>query len=162
MIRQAIKAAQLRRDPYLRMVLASDGVADGAIVVAVVNTILMVPFLMDGIPLFTAARVILSGMFSWIILSGLVYLIGRKLLEGYGSFPGVMAATSIGYPVLLSALILAPFVDPNTAQLIVSAWLVLTIWVAAQVALELPREKAALAAIGGWVAYVVIQAVFRI
>lgn len=162
MIQLAIKAAQLRRDPYLRMVLAGDGVADGAIVVAVVNTILMVPLLVDGIPLFTAARVILSGMFSWIILSGLVYLIGRRMLEGYGSFPGVMAATSIGFPVLLVALVLAPFVDPFTAQLIVSAWLVLTIWVAAQVSLELAKDKAAMAAVGGWIAFVVIRAIFRI
>ena len=143
------------------MVVASDGVADGAMVVAFVWAILMTPHVIDGVPLLTAARIILSGMFSWIIQSGLVYLIGRRLLEGYGSFPGVMAATSIGTPVLLSSLALAPFVDPNTAVLIVSVWLVLTLWMAARVALELSPDKAALAAVGGWAAYFFIQLIFR-
>ncbi len=143
------------------MVVASDGVADGAIVVALVYAILMTPLVIDGIPLFSAARLILSGMFSWIILSGLVYLIGRRLLEGYGSFPAVMAATSIGIPVLLASLGLAPFVDPFAARLIVSVWLMLTLWMAARVALELSRDKAALAAGGGWAAFVVVSAIFR-
>lgn len=143
------------------MVLAPDGVADGAIVVAVVWAILMTPLVVDGVSLISAARLLLSGMFSWIILSGLVYLIGRHLLEGYGSFPGVMAATSIGHPVLLASLVLAPFLDPFTSRLVVSAWLVLTVWMAARIALDLANEKAAMAAVGGWVAFIVVSAIFR-
>lgn len=161
MIKRAIDAAFLRRDPYLYMVVAADGVADGAVVVALVYAILMTPLVVDGVSVISAARLVLSGMFSWIILSGLVYLIGRHLLEGYGSFPGVMAATSIGTPVLLVSIALSPFVDPFTARLVVSIWLVLTVWVAARVALELAAEKAALAAVGGWVAFFVVSAVFR-
>lgn len=161
MIRRAINAAFLRRDPYLYMVLARDGVADGAIVVAVVYALLMTPLVLDGISVISAARLVLSGMFSWIILSGLVYLVGRHLLDGYGSFQGVMAATSIGTPVLLASIALAPLVDPFTARMIVSAWLVLTLWVSARVALELSNDKAALAAIGGWVAFIVVSAIFR-
>ena len=162
MIRRAIDAALLRRDPYLHMVVARDGVADGAIVVATVYAILMIPIVLDGAQLFTAIRVVLSGLFSWIILSGLVYLVGRHLLEGYGSFPGVMAATSIGTPVLLASLLLAPVLDPFPARLIVSVWYVLTLWMAARVSLELSARHAALAAIGGWLAFVVVSAIFRI
>ena len=161
MIRRAINAALLRRDPYLYMTLATDGVADGAIVVASVYALLMTPLVIDGVSVISAARLVLSGMFSWIILSGLVYLVGRHLLEGYGSFPGVMAATSIGTPVLLASIALAPFVDPFTARLIVSVWLVLTLWMAARIALDLSPEKAALAAVGGEVAFIVISALFR-
>lgn len=161
MISRAIQAALLRRDPYLHMVLARDGVADGAIVVAVVYALLMTPLVLDGVSVISAARLILSGMFSWIILSGLVYLVGRHLLEGYGSFQGVMAATAIGTPVLLASIALTPFVAPFTARTIVSVWLVLTLWMAARVALELSVERAALAAIGGWVAFLVVSAIFR-
>lgn len=162
MIIRAINAALLRRDPYLRMVLARDGVADGAIVVAAVYAILMVPVVFGGVALFPAVRLVLSGLFAWIILSGLVYLIGRHAFEGYGSFPGVMAATSIGTPVLLASLLLAPFVDPFPARLIASTWYVLTLWVAARVALELDADKAALTALGGWVAYLVVSAIFNV
>ncbi len=37
----------------------------------------------------------------------------------------------------------------------------LTLWMAARVALELSRDKAALAAGGGWAAFVVVSAIFR-
>jgi hypothetical protein len=161
-ISRIVNAALLRRDPYLYMVVARDGVADGAIVVAAVYGILMIPFLLDGVAVFSAIRLVLSGLFAWIILSGLVYLIGRHAFEGYGSFPGVMAATSIGTPVLLASLALAPFVAPFTGRLVVSAWYVMTLWVAARVALELESDKAALAALGGWMAYLVVSALFRI
>ncbi len=160
-IRRAIDAALLKREPYLVMVVRPDGVADGAIVVAVVHALLMIPWVLDGIGVLTATKVILYGILNWIILSGLVYLIGKYLLEGDGSFPGTMAATSIGYPVLLVGILLAPFAPPLRAQLIVSAWLVATVWVAARVALELSKARAAAAAVGGWVAFVVVSLILR-
>ena len=152
----------LRRNPYLHMVLARDGVADGAIIVAVVHFLLIAQYVPDGLSILLAARLILSGLVAWIILSGLVYLIGRHALEGYGSFQGTMAATSIGQPVLLASLLLAPVMDPYPAQLLVSIWLVATIWVAARVALELDGGRAAIAAIGGWFAYLIVASIFRV
>lgn len=161
MIKRAIDAALLRREPYLVMVVRPDGVADGAMVVAIVHALLMIPLVIDGIGVLTAARVILYGLVNWIVLSGLVYLIGKYFLEGDGSFQGTMAATSIGYPVLLAAIILAPFLRPLQAQLIVSIWLVATVWMAARAALDLPMARAAAAAVGGWVAFVVVSLLFR-
>lgn len=162
MIRHAIDAALLRRNPYVHMVVAADGVADGAIVVAVVHAILMIPFILAGAGVLAAAQLILSGLVGWILLSGLVYLIGRHALEGYGSFPGTMAATSIGQPVLLATLLLSRVIAPYPALLAVSVWLVLTIWVAARVALELNAGRAAIAAVGGWFAYLIVISIFRI
>jgi len=162
MIRHAIEAALLRRNPYLHMVLAADGVADGAIVVAAVHAILMIPFVLAGAGVLAAASLILSGLVGWILLSGLVYLIGRHALEGYGSFQGTMAATSIGQPVLLAALVLSRLIDPFPALLLGTVWLVLTIWMAARVALELDAGRAAIAAMGGWFAYLIVISIFRI
>lgn len=162
MIRHAIDAALLRRNPYLRMVIARDGVADGAMVVAAVYAILMIPALLDGFGPFVALRVVLRGVVGWIVLSGLVYLIGRHALEGEGSFPGTMAAVSIGIPVMLTSLLLTPFMSVLAAELIVSVWLVATIWVAARVALELDSGRAAIAALGGWAAFVVVASIFRL
>ncbi|MBI5158365.1 MAG: YIP1 family protein [Acidimicrobiia bacterium] len=161
MIKRAIDAALLRREPYLVMVVRPDGVADGAMVVAIVHALLMIPLVIDGIGVLTAAQVILYGLVNWIVLSGLVYLIGKYFLEGDGSFPGTMAATSIGYPVLLAAIVLAPFLRPLQAQLIVSIWLVATVWMAARAALDLPKARAAVAAVGGWAAFVVVSLLFR-
>lgn len=161
-IRHAFDAALLRRNPYLRMVVAPDGVADGAMVVAAVHAILAIPFVIGGAGVLDAATLILSGLVGWILLSGLVYLIGKHALDGYGSFPGTMAATSIGQPVLLIALLLSRLIDPFDAILSVSVWLVLTIWVAARVALELDAGRGAIAAVGGWFAYLLVISLFRI
>lgn len=161
MIKRAIDAALLKREPYLVMVVRPDGVADGAIVVAVVHALLMIPLVLDGIDVLVAARLILYGLVNWIVLSGLVYLIGKHFLEGDGSYPGTMAATSIGYPVLLAAIVLAPVLHPLQAQLIVSIWLVATVWMAARAALDLPKVRAAAAAVGGWVAFVVVSLLLR-
>ena len=161
MIKRAFDAALLKREPYLVMVVRPDGVADGAIVVVVVHALLMIPLIIEGIGVLPATRVILYGLVNWIVLSGLVYLIGKYLLEGDGSYPGTMAATSIGYPVLLAAIALAPFVTPLQAQLIVSVWLVATVWVAARAALDLPKARAAAAAVGGWAAFVVVSLLLR-
>lgn len=161
MIRRAIDAALLKREPYVVMVVRPDGVADGAMVVAAVHALLMIPLVLDGIGVIDAARVILYGLVNWIVLSGLVYLIGKYFLEGDGSYQGTMAATSIGYPVLLAGILLAPFVAPLQAQLIASVWLVATVWMAARAALELPAVRAAAAAVGGWAAFVVVSLLLR-
>ncbi|OFW53122.1 MAG: hypothetical protein A2146_09380 [Actinobacteria bacterium RBG_16_67_10] len=162
MLTNAIRAALVRRDPYVRMVVAVDGVADGAIIVAVTNLVLVVLYLGGDFEAFVIVRVILDGLIGWIVLSGMVYLVGRRLLDGYGSFPSTMAATSIGYPVVLSALVLRFVVDPYWAVQLSSLWLVVTVWMAARVALELDARKAAIAAVLGWVAYLIVRTVFRV
>lgn len=144
------------------MVVASDGVADGLIVVALTNLILVLLYLGGDFEAFFVVRVVLDGLIGWILLSGMVYLVGRHLLQGYGSFPATMAATSIGYPVVLSALALRFVVEPYWAVQLSSLWLVLTVWMAARVALELDGRKAAVAAILGWVAYLVVRTIFRV
>jgi len=158
----ALKAAFLRRDPYLRMVVASDGVADGAMIVAAVYAALVLIHLGDGFSGFLLVRVVLDGLFKWIVLSGLVYLAGRHLLEGDGSFPSTMAATSIGFPVILLALALRLVVSVDQAEFLASLWLMLTTWVAARVALELDPGRAAVAAGLGWAGYLIILQFFSV
>ena len=153
------RAARLQRDPYLRMTLSNDGVADGAMIVGGVHLALAVPALVRGLDLITVVRFVLSGMFGWLILSGLVYLIGRHMLEGYGSYQGMMAASSLAYGPLLLAIPIALFIDVGFASLIPSVWLLACIWMAAQQALELDRQNAALAAIGGYAAWVILQTI---
>jgi hypothetical protein len=161
-IHNAVGAALLRRDPYLRMIFASDGVADGALIVGAVYLIVVLLYLGTGFEGFTVVRVVLGGLMGWIILSGFVYLAGRHLLEGDGSFPTTMAATSIGYPVLLFSLPLRIVVSPFWATQIASLWLVLTVWMAAKVALELDGARAAVAAVLGWVAYLALSTLLRV
>ena len=156
MIRTVLRGAALRRDAYLRMVLSSDGVADGLLIVGAVQV--LVGFLIRGRGLGVIDRVaiVLSGIFGWVILSGLIYLIGKHLLSGFGSFPGVTAAAALAFPPTLVAIPLSYLVSGRTASLIASAWMVACLWMAARVALDLPAGKAVLAAGGGWFAWLLL------
>jgi hypothetical protein len=158
MIRHVVRAALLRRDPYLRMVLAPDGVADGLIVVGVTYLVLGGVWMWgQGLDVIDLVRFILGSLVGWIVISGLVYLIGKHLLGGYGSFPGVAAAAGLGHPPMLSALALSLVVSPLTALRVAAVWLLLCHWMAARVALELSEGRAALAAAGGYAGWLVVS-----
>jgi hypothetical protein len=156
-----LRGAFLRRDAYVRMVLAPNGAADGLMIVAGVYLLRILVAVFQDVGVVAALRFAVGGVIGWIILSGLVYLIGRHLLEGYGSFPGVLAAASLGFPPLLLAIPLTLVISPLGADLVVSAWLVACLWVAARVALELEPEKAIVAAAGGWACWIVVMYLFH-
>ena len=153
MLRVILSGVALRRDAYLRMVLAPDGVADGAMVVSGVYLLLAVPGIFRGAGLLALVWSVIGGVFGWAILAGLVYLSGRYLLEGDGTFPGVAAASALAFPPLLMALVLRLVLGPFLALLAASVWSLACLWQAARVALELAPGRAALAVAvgyGGW------------
>ncbi|MBN2113279.1 MAG: YIP1 family protein [Acidimicrobiia bacterium] len=158
MLRVILRGLVLRRDAYLRMVLAREGVADAALVVAVVYLLLAVPGLLGAASLLGAVRFVVSGVFGWVVLSGLTYLAGRHVLEGDGTFPSVMAAAGLAFPPLLLSLAMRPFLPPLAALALASAWLLACLWQAARVSLDLSPGKAAAAAAGGYGGWLVLAA----
>jgi len=156
MIRTILRGATLRRDAYLRMVLSSDGVADGLLIVASVQVLVGLLIQGRGLGVLVRVSMVLGGIFGWVILSGLIYLIGKHVLTGYGSFPGVAAAVSLAFPPTLVAVPLSFLVTTRQAGLIASAWMVACLWMAARVALDLSPDRAVLAAGGGWIAWLIL------
>ncbi|MFH1329045.1 MAG: YIP1 family protein [Actinomycetota bacterium] len=148
----------LRRQAYLRMVLAREGVADAAMVVAVVYLVLAVPGILGTSGLLAVAAFVVGGVFSWVALSGLTYLAGRHVLEGDGTFPSVMAATGLAFPPLVVSLLLRPFLPPRVALAASSAWLLACLWQAARVSLDLSPARAAAAAAGGYGGWLALSA----
>lgn len=162
MMRAILRGALLRRDAYVRMVLMPDGPADGFMIVVGVYLLQALVAVFRRTDIIPALLFTLGGVFGWIVLSGLVYVIGRHLLHGFGSFPGVVGAASLGFPPLLLAIPLSFVFSPSTANLILSAWLVACLWMVARVALELEPEKAIVAAAGGWAAWLVVMYLFHL
>jgi len=158
MLRVILRGLLLRRDAYLRMVLAREGVADAALVVAVVYLLLALPGLLGPTSLLGAVRFVVSGVFGWVVLSGLTYLAGRHVLEGDGTFPSVMAAAGLAFPPLVLSLAVRPFLPPLSALALASAWLLACLWEAARVSLDLSPGKAAAAAAGGYGGWLVLTA----
>jgi hypothetical protein len=158
MLRAILQGLVLRREAYLRMVLAREGVADAALVVAVVYLLLAVPGILGSAGLVATAGFVVGGVFGWIVLAGLTYLTGRHVLEGDGTFPSVMAASGLAFPPLLLSLALRPFLPALVALAAASAWLLACLWQAARVSLDLSRATAAAAAAGGYGGWLVLSA----
>ena len=158
MLRVILEGLILRRRAYLRMVLAGEGVADAALVVGVVYLLLAVPGLLGSTGLLAAAWFVVSGVFGWVVLSGLTYLAGRHVLEGDGTFPSVMAAAGLAFPPLLVSLALRPFLPPLGALAVASGWLLACLWQAARVSLGLSPGRAAAAAAGGYGGWLALSA----
>jgi hypothetical protein len=158
MLRVILQGLALRRGAYLRMVLAGEGVADAALMVAGVYLLLAVPGLLGSSGLLATAWFVVSGVFGWVVLAGLTYLAGRHVLEGDGTFPSVMAATGLAFPPLLVSLALRPFVPAFPALAAASAWLLACLWQAARVSLGLSPARAAAAAAGGYGGWLALSA----
>ena len=158
MLRQVFRAATFKRDAYLRAVLSRAGVADGVIIVAVVYLVLAVALRpIDGFDLIEYARVVLNGAFSWLILSGMIYLVGRHLLEGEGSWQGVLAMAALAHPVLLAVLVTRMALVSFLALLLGTVWFLAILVAGTRVALSLALEKAVLAVAGGYVLWLVLS-----
>jgi hypothetical protein len=162
MLRTILRGAVMERDAYLRMVLAPEGVADGALIVGVVYLLLTVPTILGGAGLVAAAWFVVGGAFGWVVLSGLVYLAGRYLLSGDGTFPSVMAAASLAFPPLLTALALRPLLGSQDALLAASVWLLACLARSARVSLDLSVSRAVLAAGLGYLGWLLLSALTSI
>lgn len=149
MLRQILGAMRFRRDAYLRAVLSANAVADGLIVVTLSWVVLGVA-VAGSADLLLYARWIVNGLFSWIVLSGAIYLLGRYVLEGYGSFPGVMAVTALAHPALVLILLTRFAFTGFLAILAGTGWFFAVLVFGAVVALELKPERALLAAGAGY------------
>jgi hypothetical protein len=162
MLRVILQGLVLRRRAYLRMVLAGEGVADAALVVGVVYLLLAVPGLLGSTGLLAAAWFVVSGVFGWVVLSGLTHLAGRHVLEGDGTFPSVMAAAGLAFPPLLVSLALRPFLPSFVALAVASGWLLACLWQATRVSLGLSPGRAAAAAAGGYAGWLALSALAAI
>jgi hypothetical protein len=144
------------------MVVARDGVADGAMVVAAVYLLLGVPGILRGASLLSLLWSVMGGVFGWLLLAGLIYLVSRYVLEGRGTFPSVAAASALAIPPLLVSLALRLVMDPFFALLAASVWSLCCLWQAARVALELAAARAALAVAVGYGFWLLLGSVFSL
>jgi hypothetical protein len=157
-LRVIVPGLFLRRQAYLRMVLARDGVGDAVILVAATYLLLALPQILVWAGLLAVVRLVLGGVFGWIVLSGFTYLAGKHILHGDGTFPSVMAASGLAFPPLLVSLALRPFLPHFLALVVASAWMLACLWQATRVSLSLSPARAAVAAAGGYGGWMLLSA----
>ena len=158
-----LQTLKLDRDAFVWMEFNDRATGDGALLVGITSILLAlgqggsIGDLLNPINLVT---IVLSGFILWLIYTAAVYLIAKFLLDGHGTFATVFRITGFAFPTLL--LMIAANVLFNNTFLIVAtggAWFVVIVAFGLIYTADLARERAFVAAIGGWVAYIIIQSI---
>lgn len=150
-----IEAITFKRNAYVWMAFDSAATGDAVILVAITS----------GILTWTAGgsaglfiRFLISALFGWLILAGIVYLLGKHVFEGWGRYESVLRVVGFAQPTRLVSLALLPFLQPWLAVVAGSVWFLAVIAAGVKEVLELPTEKAVASAVLGWIAFALVDA----
>lgn len=158
-----LQAVRLQRDAFVWMDFNDRATGDAALLVAITQILLVLgtgTSILDLLNPITLISVLISGLFFWVIYSGAIYLISRYLLDGHGTYAIYLRITGFAYPTLL--LIIFADIVSNSFLLILllgAAWFVIIVANGLTYTVDLPLQKAFLAAIGGYVAITIIQSI---
>jgi hypothetical protein len=110
---------------------------------------------------FALVQLLIGALFAWVLYSGAVYLVSRFLLDGSGQYAIYLRITGFAYPTLLlivfTSIVLS---NPTLALATGGVWFVVVVAYGLMYTVDLPLSKASLAAVGGFVVLVVVQAIF--
>lgn len=154
MLNRILRAARFEREAYVQAVVSANAVADGLVIVGAVWLVLAAG-LVGSFDLLLFVRIALSGLFAWIVLSGVIYLMGKHVFHGYGSFPGTMGVTALAHPLLLLILLVDVWTDGFRVIVLGSLWFLVALVPGSRVALELKAEHAAAAVGVGYLVWLV-------
>ena len=159
-----LQTVKLKRDAFVWMDFNDRATGDAAILVVLTQILMTLGFGTSFVRLlnpFMLIQVLLGALFFWVVYSGGVYLVGRYLFDASGQFAIYLRITGFAYPTLLLSVFVVLFV-PNAllALILGGAWFVVIVANGLTYTVDLSIKMAAVAAVGGYVLIVIVQAIF--
>ena len=163
MFSRLLQTVKLERDAFVWMDFNDRATGDAALLVAITQVLMALgtgSSIVDLINPFRLVSLLLSGLFFWLVYSGLTYAIAKYLLDGHGTFATYLRITGFAYPTLL-LVIFSNFIFDNTALILITgaAWFVVIVANGVTYVADIPIVRAFGAAIGGYAALVVLQSI---
>jgi len=161
-----LQTIRLQRDAFVWMDFNDRATGDGLILVAVTQVLLL---LGQGATLFGLAvglpsliGSLLSAIVFWLVYAGIVFAVTRYLLGGDIAYATVLRFAGFAYPTLLLLLFTGRLLPrlPLVAFLLGAVWFLLIVAYGVHYVADLPLGKAAVAAVGGIIGWVVVAAIF--
>jgi len=159
-----LQTIKLERDAFVWMDFNDRATGDGAILVAITQVLLA---LGTGVSIGHMLRnpldivaILLSGGVFWLLYSGATYAIVHYLLNGHGAFPMYLRISGFAYPTLLVLIFARLLFDYDQFALILvvgAAWFVVIVARGISYVSDLATSRALVAAVGGYVAVVIVQ-----
>jgi hypothetical protein len=156
-----LQTVKLERDAFVWMDFNDRATGDAAILVAITQILLTLGLGTSILTLLnpaTLVQILLGALFTWVIYSGAVYVVGRYLFDASGGYAIYLRITGFAYPTLL-LVVFAALVIPSgfLAFIVGGAWFVVIVANGLTYTVDLPMPKAAAAAVGGYVLMVIAQ-----
>ena len=162
-----LQAVRLQRDAFVWMDFNDRATGDALIFVAVTRFLILLGLgwslfglttTLSGVEILVSSM--LNAMIFWLAYSGIVFAITKFLLGGSGNFAVFLRITGFAYPTLLLLIFTAQIGLPTYLELLIGfGWFFAVVTRGVTYEGDLPTDRAVLAAIGGYVGWVVISSI---
>ncbi|MDJ0962081.1 MAG: YIP1 family protein [Acidimicrobiia bacterium] len=167
-LKRLLQAVRLERDAFIWMDFNDRATGDGLILVAVTTVLFALAAPSSLLGLVTSLggitliiRALIQAAFFWLVYSGLTYAISRFLLDGGGSYPTILRIVGFAYPTLLVGLATDVLITNAILSFLVgSIWFLAIVAAGVRYTADLALQKAAVAAAGGFIAWIIVQRIF--
>ncbi len=156
-MQRVIGAARFDRESYLWMLWNDRAGGDAAILVLITQGLLTLGLV--GLDPGVFLQLFIGGLFFWLIYAGIAYAVSKYFLDGSGQFGGVMRIAGFAFPTTILVLAFRFFMDVRLAYLASLIWFVAIVAHGLKEAMELPMEKAWIAAGSGVLGFLVVSSV---
>lgn len=163
-LHRLLQTVRFERDAYVWMDFNDRATGDALILVVITDVLLLlgtgtsVGSLLTSLP--SVAFQLLRVIVLWLIYSGIVYAIVRFLLRAEGGFPFYLRLTGFAAPTLLLLIFTLLLPIPAILGLVLgSVWFVAIAAQGTHYVADLPLDRAALAAVGGFAGAIVVLSI---
>ena len=162
MLHRLVQSLRFEREAFVWMDLDDRATGDGLILVVVTQVLLL---LGNGASLFglvldldAVLGSLLSAVVFWLVFSGIAYAVAVHLLGGRISYATVLRIAGFAYPTLLLLLFTERFLPavPLVPFLAGAIWFLAIVAQGIHYVADLPLGRAAGAAVGGIVGWVIV------
>ena len=168
-LKRLLQAVRLERDAFVWMDFNDRATADGLILVAITRIVILLGSGWTILGLTTSiggwevlVTAVLTTLIFWLAYSGITFAVSRFLLGGEGQYAIYLRIVGFAYPTLVLLIFTRQLgIAPVAAFVLGSLWLLAVVTRGISYAADLPIEKAALAAGGGLIGWIIIASVLN-
>jgi hypothetical protein len=159
-VQRLIQAITFRRDAYLWMLFNDRSTGDALVLVVATQVVIWlglgVPGGFDGF-----LRGLFGGAWLWIVFSGIAWAVARFFMQGEGSYAPVLRVAGFAFPTRLLIILVGYLEIPWQLALVLgNLWFLAVVAAGIAVLMEIPRDRAAAAAIAGLAGYILVELIF--
>ena len=163
-LERLIGAIRFDREAFVWMEFNDRATGDALILVVITQVLFLIA---GGTPLLgfvsgftgTISALVSTAIF-WLVYSAIVFAVAKYLFRGDGIYAYYLRLAGFAFPTLVILIFTGIVIDNNTiASVLGSLWFLAVVAYGTHYIADLPLSRAAVASVGGFVGWIIIQAI---